>query len=67
VCAYGGSSQGKPYSSGARDIRFVSNVFVRGSSGRCGNLGAVFAFDSSGPGNDWSGNTWDDGSSLRPS
>lgn len=66
VCAYGGSSQSKPYSSGARDIRFINNVFVRGASGRCGNLGAIFSFDSNAPGNSWVGNTWDNGTPLQP-
>ncbi|WP_344812791.1 DUF4082 domain-containing protein [Microlunatus aurantiacus] len=66
VCAYGGSSQSKPYSSRASNIRFINNVFVRGASGRCGNLGAIFSFDSTAPGNSWVGNTWDDGTQLRP-
>ena len=66
MCAYGGSSGGKPYSADARSIRFVNNVFVRGQSGKCGNLGAVVHFDSNAPGNVWSGNTWDDGTVLSP-
>ncbi|HQZ84293.1 MAG TPA: DUF4082 domain-containing protein [Actinomycetota bacterium] len=65
-CAYGGSSPNKPYSSGTRDIRFVNNVFVRGTTGRCGNLGAVASFNASAPRNVWSGNTWDDGATMTP-
>ena len=66
-CAYGGSTQGKPYSAGVKNIRFVDNVFQRGGRGTCGYYGAITSFDSSAPGNVWSGNTWDDGTELRPS
>ena len=69
VCAYGGSSGadgGKPYGHLARDIRFINNVFTRGTSGRCGNLGAVAGYDATRPGNLWQGNTWDDGTTMRP-
>lgn len=69
MCAYGGSSGadgGKPYGHLARDIRFINNVFTRGTSGRCGNLGAVAGYDATRPGNLWQGNTWDDGTTMRP-
>jgi len=68
MCAYGGSSGAdgsKPYGHLARDIRFVNNVFTRGDSGKCGNLGAVAGYDPSRPGNLWQGNTWDDGTAIR--
>lgn len=68
MCAYGGSSGAdgsKPYGHLARDIRFINNVFTRGSSGECGNLGAVAGYDASRPGNLWQGNTWDDGTAIR--
>lgn len=69
-CAYGGSSGGKPYSSGANNIRFIQNVFQRGTSksdhGKyvCGSYGAFTDFDAGKPGNVWSGNIWDDGTAL---
>ncbi|MCC2594611.1 hypothetical protein LKO27_14495 [Tessaracoccus sp. OS52] len=67
VCAYGGSSGddgSKPYGHQARDIRFVGNVFEKGDNGHCGNLGTIKSFDPSRPGNVWSGNTWDNGSTI---
>lgn len=67
MCAYGGSSGNngsKPYGHQARDIRFINNVFVRGASGKCGNLGSIRSFDPSRPGNVWSGNTWDNGTTI---
>ncbi|WP_051256485.1 DUF4082 domain-containing protein [Cystobacter fuscus] len=66
-CAYGGSSRGKPYSDSTNNIRFIGNVFGRGSSGRCGYYGAITSFDTSEPGNVWSNNTWEDGTVLLPS
>ena len=68
ICAYGGSSGNdgsKPYGNQARDIRFINNVFVRGASGQCGNLGAVKSFDAPRPGNVWRGNTWDNGATIN--
>lgn len=64
MCAYGGSSPSKPYPN-ANNIRFINNVFVKGPSGKCGNLGAVASFDPNATGNVWSGNTWDDGTTIR--
>ena len=66
ACAYGGSSRGKPYSEGTRNIRFVRNVFSRGSSGRCGHWFAIADFDPAAPGNVWRDNVWDDGAPVRP-
>lgn len=65
-CAYGGSSGGKPYSSGASDIVYRNNVFERGSTGKCGFWGPITAFDSSRPGNVWTGNVWSNGGSVPP-
>jgi hypothetical protein len=64
-CAYGGSTQDKPYSAGVNSIRFLDNVFERGPGGKCGYYGPITSFDPSAPGNVWSGNTWDDGTTLR--
>lgn len=64
-CSYGGSTGGKPFSSGTRDIRFTNNVWQRGDSGKCGFYGPITSFDSNAPGNVWSNNTWDDGTPVR--
>ncbi|WP_167042574.1 DUF4082 domain-containing protein [Salinibacterium sp. ZJ454] len=64
-CAYGGSSSGKPFSSGTRDIRFTNNVWQRGQSGKCGFWGPITSFDSNAPGNLWSNNRWEDGTPIR--
>ena len=65
-CAYGGSSQGKPYSAQTRDIVFRNNVFERGNGGKCGFYGPITSFDSTRPGNVWSGNVWSDGGPVPP-
>ncbi len=65
-CAYGGSTRGKPFSAGVNNIRFINNVFGRGSSGNCGVWGPITSFDSNAPGNVWSGNTWTDGKPVPP-
>lgn len=67
MCAYGGSSGddgSKPYGHLANNVRFIDNVFERGASGKCGNLGSIRSFDPTRPGNVWQGNTWDDGSTI---
>jgi hypothetical protein len=69
-CAYGGSSQGKPYSDQTHHIVFTGNVFQRGERASdhgefvCGYYGAITAFDASLPGNTWSENTFDDGTPV---
>lgn len=64
-CAYGGGTTGKPYSGQDHDIRFIDNVFQRGVTGKCGRYGPIASFDTTKPGNVWSGNTWDDGTALN--
>lgn len=66
MCAYGGSSDSKPYSSDAANIRFIDNVFVRGYSGTCGARAAIASFDPEAPGNLWVNNRWDDGTFVVP-
>ncbi|WP_156391030.1 MULTISPECIES: DUF4082 domain-containing protein [unclassified Nocardioides] len=66
TCAYGGSSGGKPYSEDAAGIRFVDNVFVKGRTGSCGYWAPIMDFDSSAPGNEWVGNAWESGGTVRP-
>lgn len=65
-CAYGGSTAGKPYSSGVNDIKFTNNVFTRGAGGKCGYWGAITSFDVNAPGNVWSNNKWSDGTAVAP-
>lgn len=66
VCAYGGSSDGKPYSSGAEHIRFIGNRFVRGGNGHCGNLQTAIHYDAGRPGNQWMDNLFDTGAPVIP-
>jgi len=72
TCAYGGASGGKPYSNDSNNIRFISNVFERGTNKSdhglyiCGYYASSMDFDPSAPGNVWSGNTYDDGTSVGP-
>jgi hypothetical protein len=65
-CSYGGSTAGKPYSAGVNNIRFTNNVWQRGSGGKCGFWGPITSFDSAAPGNVWSNNKWDDGTTVAP-
>lgn len=67
MCAYGGATPGKPDSNdptNATYIRFISNRFVRASSGYCGNLGTILHFDSSRTGNVWTDNLYNDGAPI---
>jgi hypothetical protein len=73
ACAYGGSSGddgAKPYGNQAANITFKDNVFQhRGpfqSSGNCGFWFPITDFDSSRPGNVWTGNVWDTGGTVPP-
>ena len=65
-CMYGGSTTGKPFSRGVNNIKVTNNIFPRGASGKCGIYGPVTSFDSDAPGNVWSNNLWDDGSTVPP-
>jgi len=74
ACAYGGSSGDdgvKPFGNQAHDIRFINNVFDRGPVGdhgtrNCGFYFPITDFDSTRPGNVWTGNTWIDGGLVPP-
>jgi hypothetical protein len=63
-CTYGGSTPGKPYSTGTKNIKFTNNVWQRGSNGKCGSYGPITSFDSNAPGNVWSNNKWDNGAAV---
>jgi hypothetical protein len=68
-CAYGGGTASKPYSddpANATYIVFSNNVFQKGSNGKCGTYGPITDFDTSGTGNTWFNNLWDDGTPVAP-
>jgi hypothetical protein len=68
-CAYGGNTPGKPYSGDPTNATYVvykDNVFQRGANGKCGAYGPITSFASNRTGNSWSGNTWDNGSTVPP-
>ncbi len=67
-CAYGGNTQGKPYSSdptNATNQKFTNNVFQRGA-GQCGAYGPITDFSTTKSGNVWSGTVWSDGGTVPP-
>jgi hypothetical protein len=64
-CLYGGSVPGKAFPN-AHDISVTDSVFERGATGNCGAYGAVTDFDTSAPGNVWTGNVWDTGEPVSP-
>lgn len=72
ACAYGGSSRGKPFSSATNNIIFKDNVFERGTNKSdkgtyiCGYYYPITDFDTAAPGNQWSGNAFDDGAAITP-
>lgn len=71
-CAYGGNTNdGKPYFSdpnNATYIVFTNNIFQRGSSGVCGDVGGApirdFALNKTG--NVWTNNKYDNGTIVNP-
>lgn len=65
-CAYGGYQPSKPYPV-ATQIRYVDNVFERGTNAKCGVYGPVTSFQSSAAGNVWTGNRYTDGATVNPS
>ncbi len=65
-CAYGGSSLGKPYSNQTSGIVFRNNVFEKGAGGKCGFWGPITSFNSTLPGNIWTGNVWNTGGTVPP-
>jgi hypothetical protein len=64
TCAYGGASGGKAYSNDSHDVRFINNIFERGTSGNCGIWFAILDYDDNAPGTVFSGNTWDNGGAV---
>jgi hypothetical protein len=64
-CLYGGDAASKPYPH-ANHVVITDNVFQRGSNGKCAAYGPVSSFNVSGPGNVWTGNTWQGGGVVTP-
>jgi hypothetical protein len=62
-CSYGGT-MAKPYPH-ANNVRYLNNIFQRGTNGKCGAYGAIDSFDINEPGNAWTNNKWDDGSVIN--
>jgi hypothetical protein len=66
-CIYGGATSGKPFSgdsTNATNQKFTNNVFQRGGNNKCSAFGPVTSFDKNRTGNVWSGNVWDDGTTV---
>jgi len=64
-CTYGGERSDGAYPHG-NHIVYTNNVFQRGSNHNCAAYGPVNAFNSSGTGNVWTNNKWDDGTNVPP-
>lgn len=67
ICAYGGGSLGKPFSSdpdNATYMVFKDNIFERGTSGVCGEFGPVGDFLPERTGSEYSNNRYDDGTLI---
>lgn len=67
VCAYGGATPGKAYSSdpaNATNIRFIGNRFVLSETGHCGNIRTIINFDPSRSGNVWQDNLFHNGAAV---
>lgn len=63
-CVYPGPNS--PNQSGINNMVWQNNVFQKGSTGKCATYGPVYGwYPSTGTGNVWSGNIWDDGSALN--
>ena len=52
-CTYGGGD-------GSTNVRYINNKFGRTVYDNCGRHGPVAAWNASGPGNQWTNNTWAD-------
>ncbi len=69
-CSYGGSVPGRPFSDQTNHIVFRANVYQRGTNASdhgeyvCGYYGSNTTFDPSLPGNEWTDNVFDDGTTV---
>jgi hypothetical protein len=50
----------------SRNIKITNNVWSRQVFAKGGYFGPVAYYDKNGPGNVWSGNTWQDGAAVTP-
>lgn len=71
-CGYGGSTGGAGANQ-VHDVKFIQNIFQRGAYGNdswnpkaymCGYYGPITSLDEGLPGNEFTGNTWDNGKPL---
>lgn len=70
-CAFGGSTGGAGANQ-VHDVKFIQNIFQRGSNGNswnptayiCGPYGPITSLDLGLSGNEFTGNTWDNGKPL---
>lgn len=71
-CGYGGST-GPPGANLVHDVKYINNIFQRGKMGAwgwnpvayiCGGYGPITSLDLGRPGNEFTGNTWDNGKPL---
>ncbi len=66
-CLYAGAGpDAKPFASQTSHIVITNNTFQRGVQHKCAQYGPTANYDSARVGNVWSGNLWDDGTSLTP-
>ena len=56
----------KPYSNGVNNVKFTNNVWQRGKTGVCGIWGPIVSFVPNLPGNEWTNNVYDNGTTIRP-
>lgn len=64
-CTFGGDVSNKTYPH-ADHVVYRNNVFQRGGNQKCGDYGPVSNFNVNGPGNQWTDNTWEDGTAVAP-
>jgi chitodextrinase len=62
-CTFGGEKSTSPYPH-ANNVTYRDNIFQRGSNGQCAAYGPVTDFNSTGTGNQWVNNSWDDGGQV---
>lgn len=65
-CSYPGPNA-SPTQNSVNNMVWQDNVFQKGANGKCATYGPVYGwYPNVGTGNVWSGNTWDDGTTLTP-
>jgi hypothetical protein len=64
-CLYAGDTTTKPYPH-ADHIVITNNTWAFGANKKCGSYGPVAGFNTSGAGNTWKNNNWEDGTPVQP-